>query len=170
MKKSLPVIIIAIVVILGGWYLYTKNKDSANTSPSSISSGNKEDTQSGDTFVGSLKKAIERNIPMECSFEVNGNEYKNYIKGKQLYGEVKTDNGNAYMLIHDECMWTWNKKTKQGIKTCFTNKDDGQGSVWDNYEKQAHNDQYNCHPTTVNENLFKVPNDVKFMDIDSMGK
>jgi len=169
MKKSLPIIITVIILIAGGYYFLT-NKSSGPKSGST--SGNKTTTTENkkESFVGSLKKAIELNVPMECTYESNGTKVKSRIKGKKFSGEMKTPQGLAYIIIKDNCMWTWQKDDKQGVKTCFKNEDGSETSIWDDFEKKGPDTKYNCHPAVVSDSTFDIPADVSFMDIDNLGK
>jgi len=168
MKKSLPIIIVVIILLAGGYYFFTNKPGKKINS----TSGNNTSTESGkkESFVGSLKKAVELNVPMECTYEMNGTKVKSYIRGKKFSGEMETPQGLTYVIIKDNCMWTWQKDTKQGVKTCFKNEDENETSIWDDFDKKTPDAKYNCHPAVISENAFDIPTGVNFMDFDNFGK
>jgi len=107
---------------------------------------------------------------MECTYTMNGTKVKSRIKGKNFSGEMETPEGLSYVIIKDNCMWTWQKDTKQGVKTCFKNEDGSETSIWDDFDKKTPDAKYNCHPAVISENAFNIPSDVSFMNIDNLGK
>lgn len=160
MKKNQIFIVVVVVVIIGvGVYvLLTGGK----INPSNSININK--TISTETFTGPLKLAVEKGIPLKCTSpkdETTGIEVvAGYLKGKNYYGEIIQKGKAGYIIMVGNCMWSWDKTTKQGVKTC--SKDD----VW---EQQGSKSNYECKTATVSDDLFTPPSDVKFIDIDQAG-
>lgn len=155
MKKILPVIVILLIVGVGAYVFLTRG--GANISQISQ-----------EAFSGSLKLAVEKGIPMKCSYKTDENSFgTGYIKGKNYAADVTINGQKTKVLLIDNCMYTWNESIKeaQGAKICF--EPTGDKSIWDQQDTSGTN--YNCSPTVVSDSIFKVPTDIKFMDVGQTG-
>ncbi len=155
MKKILPIVII-LLLVGGGAYVFL-NRGGANISQISQ-----------EAFSGSLKLAVEKGIPMKCTYKIDENNFgTGYIKGKNYAGEVSMNGQKSKILLIENCMYTWNENAKQapGAKICF--EPTSGKSIWDQAGEQ--NTNYNCSPTIVSDSMFAVPTDIKFMDVGQTG-
>ncbi len=106
---------------------------------------------------------------MKCTWSTGDFSATGYIKGGKYYTEVMQQGKPGFMIMKDNCMWTWAKEEKQGVKMCFdpTEAED----MWE-YEGGGSPTDVNlkCVPTVVSDSKFVLPSDVKFMDMDEMMK
>ncbi|MFC1626693.1 hypothetical protein ACFL1P_00650 [Patescibacteria group bacterium] len=162
MKNKLPFIIVAVIVLIGGYYLYSQNN--ASVPGEKIMDKISGDKASGESFSGPLKMAFEKGIPLSCSWKgPDGMEVSGKVKGKQYRGTMTQQGKEVEVIMNDTCMWTWENSTKEGIKMCFES---------DPWEMSGGDmpDNVNCLPGIFGDNEFSPPADVTFMDIDKMGQ
>ncbi|MBM3205926.1 hypothetical protein FJZ41_03720 [Candidatus Shapirobacteria bacterium] len=165
MKKGLPLIIILVIIVaaLVGWFVWGKGKQAPSgekTQP--------EVTQ-GESFTGKIKDAFLRNVPLKCTYQVDDKNFGSaWLKNKKYYGEVSTNGRVAYVIMVDNCMWTWSKEQPQGIKNCFEPQESE--DIWADFEEsqQTANVDYRCGPAIVDDSLFNPPAEVKFMDVGQL--
>ena len=78
-----------------------------------------------------------------------------------------TPAGVANVIMKDNCMWTWQEGTNQGMTTCFE-PTQGDDSIWDNPDISSPDIEYTCFPAVVNDDMFSPPDSVSFTDLDSL--
>ena len=109
-----------------------------------------------------LKSLIALGKALKCSYEVAGNSYEGYVKGKQWRGEFKNAEGKKgeVIITKEGCNYNWDPETKKGIKMCLDPEE-----VWDDESNQMGiQDNYICRPAVVSDAKFNPPNDVNFID------
>jgi len=167
MKKSLPIIIILVVIVaaLVGWKFLGKGKTTSTK-------GGTEQVQEeakGESFTGKIKDAFMRNIPLKCSYKMDDNNSGvGWLKNQKYYGEITANGKVGYIILVDNCLWSWSKDEAQGIKMCFEPKE-GE-DIWTDMEKeqQSADYDYNCVPSVVNDAVFTPPSNIKFTDFNEM--
>jgi len=167
MKKSLPIIIILVIIVAGlvGWKYLGKGK-------TALTSGGTEQVQEetqGESFTGKIKDAFMRNVPLKCTYQMDeNNSGVGYLKNQKYYGEITSNGKITYVILADNCMWSWTKEETQGVKMCFE-VEEGE-DIWSDIEEgqQAAGYDYRCAPSLVNDAVFTPPSNIKFMDIDQM--
>lgn len=160
MKKVLPIIIILIVLGIGAWWFFGRG---AVTMPGGIK---KEAGEEGEGFTGKLRAAVDMGIPMKCTYTQGDFTGTGYIKGKKYYGEVMQAGERGYIIMKDNCMWSWSTEQTQGVKMCFEEdifeqSEEVEGTV----PVEA---EYHCTPAVVPDSRFDLPSGVNFMDMDEM--
>lgn len=168
MKKILPIIIILVVVIaLAGWFLMGKGKKTTNQG------NNQQTTQEeakGESFSGKIKDAFTRNTPLKCTYKMDESNYgTGWIKNKRYYGEIIANGQKSFIILVDNCLWTWNEKEKdKGVKMCLAQQQDE--DFWESFEEgqETAGYNYNCSAAIVNDAVFTPPADVTFTDIDAL--
>jgi len=170
MKKTLPIIIILVVIVaaLAGWFLIGKGKKATDQGDGQRTG---QEEAKGESFSGKIKDAFTRNIPLKCTYKMDDNNFgTGWIKNKRYYGEITANNKQGFIILVDNCMWTWDKDKAEGVKMCF-DVEEGE-SIWDEMESQDNQfkDDYNCSPSVVNDAVFTPPNNIKFTDLDEMMK
>lgn len=164
MKKFLPILIVVAVIALGvgAWLFLDKGGDGeVATLPGEVK---KEAGEEGDSFTGKLKAAIALGVPMKCSYEQGDYTGTSYIKGRKVYGEIKHEDKESYVIMVDKCMWNWTKGESQGVKMCF------EEDAWEGDEEGSvpAETEYRCAPAVIPNSKFDPPADVNFMDMDEM--
>lgn len=170
MKKILPIIIILVVIVaaLVGWLFLGKGKKNVNQGGNQQTS--QEQTQ-GESFSGKIKDAFMKNIPLKCTYKMDDNNFGvGWIKSKRYYGEITASGKQGFVILVDNCLWTWDKEKAEGVKMCF-DVEEGE-NIWDEMESQDNqfNDNYDCVPSVVNDAVFTPPSNIKFTDLDEMMK
>ena len=164
MKKILPIILIVVVagLAIGGWLYFKQGKQVSLPGEGGIQLpvGRKEET-----FTGKLKDAIARGISMKCTFRNDYVSGTGYIKGKKYYGEITSEGQQGYVIISDDCMWTWDESKSQGVKVCFE-PTEGDGSIWDMQDQSSTEGDYTCVPAAVSDSKFTPPSNIQFLDLD----
>jgi hypothetical protein len=170
MKKSLPIIIalVVIVVALTGWKFLSQNKETSTKDENGQTPTTQEEIQE-EGFTGKIKDAFMRNVPLKCTYEMDeNNSGVGWLKDQKYYGEITTNGKLGYIILADNCMWTWTKGETQGVKMCFETEE-GE-DIWNDIEEgqQAAGYDYRCAPSLVNDAVFTPPSDINFMDLDQM--
>ena len=75
----------------------------------------KEAGEAGEEFVGKIKEVVSLGAPMKCTYSQNGATGTTYIRGENMYGEVTVEGRQGYVIIKDNCMWSWSEDEPQGI-------------------------------------------------------
>ena len=166
----MPILIVIIVVAGIGWVMTRKNKLSVpqtteeGGSQTPFSQETKKGSQQGEEFSGSLKAAIALGVPMKCSLEGGNYSGTGYIKGKKYYGEVNTNGQTVHIIMKDNCMWTWQPNSNQGMKNCF----DNENALWGDQQNQQNqqNNNIHCVPAIISDSKFNPPANLKFPTYD----
>lgn len=133
--------------------------------PGTTSDGQSTETKK-ESFTGKIKDAIARDTPLKCEWTSGENSSVGYIKNKKFYGENTTKEGKGYILISDNCMWSWQENKNEGIKICFEKSEDN--NLWDS--DNAPKDDYHCSLAVFSDSIFNPPANVNFLDVDEMMK
>jgi len=170
MKKAIPIIVILVIIVAGlvGWKFLGEGKKT--TTQGGAQQAQTTPTQtSGESFTGKIKDAFMRNIPLRCTYKVDEKNFGvGWLKSKKYYGEITANGKLGYIILVDNCLWSWSKEQPQGVKMCFQPKE-GE-DIWTDIgkEQQSSDVDYNCAPSVVNDAVFTPPSNIKFTDIDAL--
>lgn len=171
MKKALPIVIILVVILgAGAWWFLGKSGVSL---PVSVPGGiEKETGEEGESFTGKLKAAMALGVPMKCTYQQGDFMGTGYIKGKKYYGEVMQQGKKGYVIMKDNCLWSWSTEQPQGVKMCFEEDFFEQGQEYQEYEgfegSVPTEAEYHCAPAVFPDSRFDPPSNINFMDMDQM--
>lgn len=173
-NKILPIATIFIVVIIFAFIaLKQKGVQKINNPVQQVAENIQEKAQ--EAFTGSLKMAVEKGIPMKCTYKQGEIEYEGYVKGKMWRGKMvsPTSKDVAEVILKDNCMWSWNSadKTKQGAKICFNKTENKEGEskdVWDESGVDNPDITYTCLPANISDSQFEPPADIDFIDLNQL--
>jgi hypothetical protein len=161
LKKFLPIILIVAVIGIGA-YFYFGNKGTSLPGGSTTS----------DIFKGTLETAVQKGVPLKCEFKSDDNNYGTYwVKGESSYGEIISEGKTGYVIIKDNCMWSWTQGEAQGVKTCFEEFDYSSVEAPDygDLDTPVATDvsepegDYSCSPAVISDSKFEAPSDINFM-------
>lgn len=156
MKKILPIIVVVAIVGIGAYLLLTGGSVS-------LTGGGINISKTAETFSGTLKLAVEKGIPLKCTYKVNDQNFgTGYIKGKKYLGEGTINGQQGHVLLVDNCMWSWTEGKTQGAKMCF--EPTNGKSIWD--QQGAGDIQYTCSPAVITDAMFVPPTNIQFMEIN----
>jgi hypothetical protein len=165
MKKVLPIIIVAVIVLGAGawWFLGRGGGSLPIPTPGGIK---KEAGEAGESFTGKLKAVVALGTPMKCTYQQGDLTGTGYIKGKKYYGELAQGDKKGYVIMKDNCMWSWSTDEPQGVKMCFEEdifeeSEEAEGVV----PVEA---EYHCAPAVFSDSKFDPPANINFMDMDQM--
>jgi len=170
-KKLLPIAIIVVVVLIFAFLVLRQKSSNQNTTNPVQEAAENVAQKAEETFVGSLKLAIEKGVSMKCTYKVGESEFEGYLKSKMWRGKMTSANGDvAEVILKDNCMWSWNSadKLKQGAKICFE-EEDQEGEKKDVWEESGVNNpdiEYTCLPATISDDKFNPPTDINFIDLN----
>lgn len=159
MKKTLPVILAVLFGLVVVGFLVFKRQ---STSPAQISP---QGASLEETFVGRLKEAVMKGVPLKCTWQQGDYLSEGYIKGEQYYGKMQTPQGESYVIMKDNCMWAWAKGEAQGVKNCFV-PEEGETDFWE--MEEAPQNVLNCVPATITDSQFEPPTEVNFVDMQQI--
>ena len=158
MKKILPVILILVVLGGGVYFFLIRGKGQSGV-------GN---LAKSEIYEGTLKMAVEKGIPLKCAWRKDdGNFGTTWVKGKNIYGELTAEGKEGYMIMKDNCIWSWAKGESVGAKICFEEIDydqmsSGTGSTTGTSTASVPDQQFNCVPSVITESKFEPPSEVNF--------
>ena len=155
MKKIILIIFIVSLVILVACQSQTTDQTSTSSSEN--------------IFTGTLQNAMDSGKTYKCTTnDVKGNKADLYVKGNQFRGESQTPDGKTIITVFDKdkCMWIWQESNKQGSKLC-TSQQALQSSGLDSKDQPTVKTDLavTCNPTSISDDNFIPPSDVKFSDI-----
>ena len=185
MKKSLPIILVVLVVGGVGAYLFmnqsgqemmpkvldTAQQEQGGEDQQSIEDeGQKEVTK--ESYTGNLAMMVKLGVPLKCTFS-QGDRYSGtmWVKGKNFYNEVTSEDETGKIIFKDDCMWSWSEGQEKGIKMCFDPDESSSIFSGDSETGQANiptNVDFNCKPAVFTDAKFSVPSGVEFVDFDQM--
>ena len=170
MKKGLPIIIAIVAIVVVGvlaWMFLGKGEISMPVPGAEIKKGAGE---AGEEFVGKIKEVVALGAPMKCTYTQGDTSGTSYIQGKKMYSEMTAQGKQGFVIIKDNCLWSWSQGETQGFKTCFEEDfwemgeeatEEGQASVPTEAE-------YRCAPAVFADSKFNPPANINFLSIEEM--
>lgn len=174
-KQVLPVVTIIVVVLIFAFIIFSKRQNSGQTGQNNPvqKTAEKITEKTEEVFTGSLKMAVEKGIPMKCTYKQEDQEFEGYVKGKMWHGKMTSkDNQVAEVIIKDNCVWSWNPtdKEKQGVKICFQSDqtNEQKSDIWAEDKVATPDVQYTCLPAVIDDSQFEPPTDINFTDLNQL--
>ena len=126
-------------------------------------------------FSGNLMAAMQKGVPMQCSWESGENKGESFVQGNNVYVSTMMAGKAGYMIKKDNCVWTWGDNQPKGFKFCQNpeqmaeSPDDWQP---DSGSYQAEGVdwklEYKCRPAVFGADKFAPPANVEFADFAQM--
>src|SRR3989344_3901856 len=180
MNKSLPIIAVVLLLIIGGGaYLTFKNKP---VQPGAVNTNiNQGQPQDGNVFT-SIKDALSKSLSLECKYnDEKGTESTTHIKGGAVHVAAKTladgKETNTQVIMKDRKMYTWDEATKKGVvfdipeenlQTTPSTQAPSGDNKGDSFLAEIEKYKDACKPAVVSDSLFTPPTDVEFQDFSKM--
>jgi len=170
--KNTNLIIIIMVILLGGYFVY-RNMMTPNQATDSTA----EQSMMEEGFSGTFKAAMALGVPMKCDYTLeDGTVATGYIKNGMYYGQTTVDEEVGNILVKDNCSWTWSETTKEGVTFCSDPEDVAAMAEDATAEKPTVDPEtvnvpegdFDCTPTIVDDSLFEPPTDVTFTDFSAL--
>ena len=178
MKKYLYLVLLSIfALVLAGCNPFTKSVLDITEADKTAETKTGQPTGEApkDSFIGTLKEVISSGGAMECTYKKDDAFFgKTWVKGKQIYSEFTQEGKKGYMIMKDNCMYTWSTEQPDGFKICFDPaefEEAMEGSS--DFGQQAGpppDMNYNCIPAVIGDSRFNPPTDIDFMDFENMAQ
>jgi len=178
MKKKLPLIIVGVVVVvalvIGGWWFLGRGQQiSLPTAPSKV--GEQVPAEEGGSFVGKLKDALTLGQSMKCTWKKDeNNSATSYIKDTNIRTEITQEGEKAYVIVKDNCTYSWQEGESDGFKACFepeemeVEEEERGVAAPEETTMETPDYEYNCEPAIVPESMFNLPAGINFLSMEEM--
>lgn len=175
--KLLGLLIVAVVIIAGGWYVWSGVEIQPGTTSEEVvplSEGEEEGL-----FKGSLTDLSERGGEWKCVVKndaqtgvgVVASEGVVYVSGEKVRADfTSTVPGvgpvEAHTIVDDTMVYVWSSMAPQGIKASATTyAGSGEGGMSGAYGNAQQSYAYDCEPFAAEAVLFVAPTDISFTQI-----
>lgn len=183
MSKTLIGIMAAVVVIGGGYFVITKNKDSkVNEQQIVVDNVSEQSTQTSQTTNSPAKKMafaefIKKGGAYKCTVNqsINNVDTKGvtYISGGMIRGEYATKvqnfNVETTLIVRDGYTYTWTSMApNMGFKSKVVANTSGNTdtSMTSSYSFNAEKiGDYNCEVWAADQNKFIIPVNITFREV-----
>jgi len=173
MNKKVIAAVVILLVLIGGYFGYTKLKGGSITTPGTT-------TESGG--MKSLKDLLSLGVTQKCTFSQTGgsgtSEGTTYVSGGKVRGDFTTTSSGKTMITHmisdGKTSYIWTEGEKTGFKMTAIEASPSTvqtGSADTPVNSQADLDQkadYKCSGWTTDGSLFTPPTNVTFTDFSQM--
>ncbi|MFZ3012047.1 MAG: hypothetical protein WA060_03595 [Minisyncoccia bacterium] len=173
MSKKLIGLIVVVLVLIGGYFIFGGNKDAENEEPGNT---NAEQQQTGKKMA--FSEFLKQGGAYKCEVKQFLSDFENsgtmYVSGKNLRGEFSTVAEGKTMLSsfisRDGYSYTWSSlapgmgfkiKVAENTKTTDTTTDTSGAYAWDADQIG----DYNCENWVVDTAKFELPKDITFQEI-----
>lgn len=158
MKKALVLLVFIIIFVsLVGYFLTIQ--PARITTPSPVTEGIKEKTE-----FTSLKEVVNLKQDMKCEWRKDDQFFSTtFVSGERSFSEITRQGKKGWVIMKDDCLWTWEEGSFEGTKVCLEDKSSGQPDLW-TLKGQAEEGSYRCGPTSVDEAVFTPPSEIKFIE------
>lgn len=171
MNKNIG-ILIAVIVIAGGAYLFMQNKsgDEQNKTKGDYSSASTQSTEDN----SSLKNLMASGKSQKCTFSSEDSGVAStgtfYVSGGKSRGDISSNvEGKAtttHMIYDNNSSYVWMDNSSTGFKMAI-NKDDVKAAQ-DSSKSQGvdpnKNYKFNCSGWSTDNSMFSAPTNVEFKD------
>jgi len=176
MDKKLIIIVLAILILLGGFvYLFTSKKNPEVKAPTvSTQTSEVSPIPAATTQNKSLKELMAAGVTQKCTFTKNENCNSNtvtvYIDNGKIRGDIDSVTAdktvNSHMIVQGTTTYFWMEGQKTGFKIALNTNPQATG------QPQAQNTgvnpdekvDYNCTSWSADQSMFTLPTDVIFSD------
>lgn len=155
--------IIGVMVLGGGYYVFTKN----------------ESTEEAGLFTGSLTDLSTRGGNWKCTVDTNavvgvGDMHATgtvYVSGKKVRADFVMEvpilgNMQTYMIADGFNVYSWTSATAQGVKSTQTDSKAQTNTQTSGQVVSPYNDYaYDCVPAQIGDEMFAPPSNITFTEV-----
>lgn len=166
MKKNNGVLILVILLIIAGLFIYF-NRTRIKLPVPQPSTKTTETTKPEEKKTGvfeSIKDAMAKSLNVKCEYTTGTAKTVAYIKGNSIRVDGVIGKTRTGSIMKDNKLWSWDVDKKEGVimpLIANQNKQSSQEEIIKNLEQQK---QF-CSVTVVSDSMFIPPTDVKFQDL-----
>lgn len=169
MKNALPIIVVALVIVIGLVFgsRFLPKRGGQVTPPSGVEQ--EAPAVEEKSFTGRLKDALSLGQSMKCTWKKDeGNFGTAYIKGSKIYTEVTYTGKKAYSIVADNCTYSWEEGKTDGFKLCFEpeerpGEEPGEEPSTEEFAWETADINYSCVKTVVSDSMFNPPANIQFI-------
>lgn len=171
MNQKIVIAIIAIVVIVGGVFYFTRPKQTTEVA------SNKEATSSAETSMqsGSIKSLIEAGGSQKCTYKTTEAKYNSsgtvYVSGGKMRGDFESEsdgqNQKSHMIYDGNVGYLWMDGQSTGFKMALDPKASESGNSAQSVDTNK-NYEFSCEKWNVDSRAFELPSGVTFSELPTM--
>lgn len=177
MPRYILIAVIVLVVLAGGWYVYSGKQSSIMPYTQNSSQG----SSAGDKISGKFADLLNAGKSMECTFSGETDGYKTsgtvFVAGKNMRGDFNSESKgkmmDSHMIQNGEKIYSWTTEPKQGMMMKITKEDQARNQ--EEADSAANkpldvdkNYDYNCKGWSGDQSKFQPPSDIEFQDLSVM--
>jgi len=167
-KAIIGVVVLAVVVLGGAWYL--SGMHGASGAPGSATG-----TAGSDSGTGTFATLMALGGSLECQVTVTTAQGPStgtvYVSDGNVRSDVSAETSAGAMMAHmikaDDTIYSWTDAYPQGVKMAYQPSAPSSGNTQGGYDPNAQV-QYSCAPWAADASKFVPPADVTFMDMSAM--
>lgn len=171
MKNILPIAVILLVVLFGGYYVWKIQKSKSTAMAPSVAST----SQPQSNVFTSIKDALSKSLSLKCVYpspDGKGN-ITSYIKNGavRVMSLMMGPEGAGSVILKNNTMWIWDETKKTGMTLTFNPETTGptggtttNASEGDKILADIEKYKNYCKVEVVSDSLFMPPTDVRFTD------
>jgi hypothetical protein len=152
LKRVIPLIVIFALAFTVAVFTFLQKDKPAENNPS----------QSLDLTQANFLAQLETANNLRCTWkqdELNFIELS--VSKKRLYAKGILDDYEVFLILKENCIWSWNNEDLEGSKKCFDDANSAASSAgMDNISAKS----YQCQEGIVSESLFTLPPQVVFKE------
>jgi hypothetical protein len=176
MKNIVPVVVIVLILLGVGGYLFMNSKK--GITPTGVTTSNtaveSNKVNTGGNVLTNIKDALLKSQSFTCQYPDPTGKTKitTYVKNGaiRLKNLATSSENGGEALMKDNKMWIWNETKKEGMMVTLKNTDQNGTKKNQMDEAIADMEKYKsyCKVEMVPDSMFMPPADVKFQDLDAM--
>jgi hypothetical protein len=158
MKNRLLWIVLAVVLLGGGYWFMTQSSDNSAT-------GNQQTNTNGNTQTTSIKKLMAEGRPVTCKFADADTKTQGtvYLSGEKMLGEFSADGKSSHMINDGQFVYIWSDDMPQGVKMAATAFSGSAAGSMDASAPDLESDQdLDCSSWSASASSFVPPANITF--------
>ncbi len=171
--KILPFILIAVVILIGGIFIFSQKKGSINVGQEEESINNEQTETTVFNEEIKDKGSLNLGASFVCEYKEGGVNFTIYAKDKNIKAIAVLPNGDkTYTVFIGDKVYQWGENQKQGfvMDIDFAKKQPGT-EIQDPEEYLKNLTQrpaIQCNPINVSNDTFTIPSDINFVDMSQL--
>jgi len=168
MRKRIKITIKATVFILLAFLIvsllrFPLTKTIQITTQTPISTPSSSQTQKSD--VPMIGKINEPNKDLKCTFPKG----EIYFKGDNALAIMGEEDQQRNMLIKDKCVWVWEADGDPSVVKC-ADSDATTPQIYLDRNEIESGSNYTCEESEISDDLFTIPQNLQFTEVDELPK
>jgi hypothetical protein len=171
MNNKIAIAIVAIVIIAGGAFLFTRNKADDSSTVDSNTEVTAEADSEASIETGSIESLLAAGKSQICTFSSNEQDAETsgivYVSGGKMRGDFAIDAKGtmtfSHMIYDGTMSYVWSDGSNAGFKMALDA--DAQSSTSSRGIDPKKNYEYRCEKWSADNSKFELPTGIKFSEI-----